>query len=321
MVKKLSLLLLGTLLFATTNVTVQGKEDHTKQFQEVRPGVFERELTDRETIQKYGKQSDTIDKDEILGNVLSGSTLLTTEEYTDEDGNRHLVKYYRPKFKDSEIGQKIKASITQNQSEELRDQSVSPLAARPEEGDVRIDVEFERMEKGEEFDSTSRNYWSTFTTEYYSKALDFGSGLIFSNPIAELFTGAVLDDLREGNKGKGDAISYYRVVTKMGQVYHDGAWEDYYETFQREWYWSHEQISYDSNNRILNTVTQHYFPDSDGYLPIEWAFTEDFNDDYDIQEIAMYQYSLDPDRARPARDFLRYEYHRSDWNEEGELDY
>lgn len=324
MLKKMSLILLTSLL-VSTNVAAQETDKGNSRAKEIESGVFQIKLTDEEVAKyykKYGKSLETPDKS-ISGKILSDSNLINTEEYTDNEGNKHIVKYYRVSYKNSDVSKNIQTKITQNKSKQngQKDMTIGPYAVTPEEGDVRIDIEFEQLEEGEDFDSSTKNYWSAFTSEYYKKYLDFASGYFISNPIAGYFTGEVLDDLQDGLKGKGDATAYYRLVTKMGQVYHDNRWEDYYETYQQEWYWKHEQISYNSDNTVKSAETKYYFPDDEGYLPIEWAYTEDFYDDDTIQEIALYQYSLDPDRSSPARDFIRYDKYRSNWSAKGEMDY
>ncbi len=109
------------------------------------------------------------------------------------------------------------------------------------------------------------------------------------------------------------------MVHKYGQVYHNGSWKSYYDTYQSEWYWCHKQISYNDDGSVKHTTDKNYFPET--YLPIQWMWTSDFYDDETISEVALYQYSVEPELSKPIRDFYRYEDGREDWAAEGRMPY
>jgi len=50
-------------------------------------------------------------------------------------------------------------------------------------------------------------------------------------------------------------------------------------------------------------------------------WTSDFYDDETISEVALYQYSVEPELSEPVRDFYRYEDGREDWAAEGRIPY
>lgn len=325
MLKKLSLMLFAALLLTSTAVSAQGKAGNQRSDRsiELEPGVFQIVLTDEEIANYYEKTGEQLPKDySNVGNIVKNLIETSKEEIEDKHGKKHIVTYYRVNYKDTKEARNVQKKIEQakivNQS---IDGNIEPLGVTPTEGDVRIDVTFEKLLDGSKFDSSTKNYLTAFNAEYYRKVFDIANGYAVSNPILNYFTGLVLTDLQSSLQGKGDAFSSYRLVHKLGQVYHNNKWQTYYDTYQREWYWKHDQISYNSNNTVKNTGTAYYYPDDQGYLPFTWATTSDFNNNTRIQDVALYQYSLNPNGTTPARDFFKTENYRSDWKAKGKMSY
>ncbi|WP_139210576.1 hypothetical protein [Paenibacillus sophorae] len=129
----------------------------------------------------------------------------------------------------------------------------------------------------------------------------------------------MLDDLNNLFKGNGKAIGAQRLVYKYGQVYHNNTWVNYYETYQREDYWAHDQVSYNSNGSVKSAEYKRYWPES--YWPFQWIRTGDFSNDSGIAEVALYRYSVDPNPTSPTRDFYRYEGGLENWVTPGSLPY
>ncbi|GED60245.1 hypothetical protein ABER61_27565 [Brevibacillus formosus] len=325
MLKKLSVFLLTIALASTTAMSVEGKDGNQKNDRsiEVEPGVYQVELTDKEIANYYDKIGEGMPEDQShAGNIVKDLTEIKKEEYEDAKGNYHIVTYYSVNFKNSKEAKEVQSLIDETKAlSQSQEGMIEPLGVTPTEGDVRIDVTFEKLLTGSKFDSSTKNVWTAFSAEYYRKAFDITSGYAVSNPIAGYFTGLVLTDLQNSLQGKGDAVSAYRIVHKLGQVYHKNKWQTYYDTYQREWYWKHDQLSYNANNTVKNASTAWYYPDDQGYLPFSWATTSDFNNNTRIQDVALYQYSLNPNGTTPARDFYRTENYRSDWKAKGRMNY
>lgn len=322
--KKLSLLLL-TCTFLASSVSAQDND----RVKEVEKGVFQIELTDEQVenyYQKIGEPLPDLKEKSYVGKIIQEMNEIKTEEFDDQDGNKHVVTYYHVKYKDTKEAQHIQEKIKQYKQKysEEKNTTLGDIGAEslPTEGDIRIERVYEQLIVGSKFDYSTKNYLSAFAGEYYQKQLETLSSFVISNPIAGYFTGQVLNDLKSSLQGKGDATSYYRLVHKLGQVYHYGTWKTYYDTYQREWYWKHDQISYNKDNTVKSSNTFWYWPEGGGnYLPIDWTYTSDFYNNTRIQEVAQYQYSTNPNASTPTRDFIRYENYRSDWKATGTMPY
>ncbi|MCX7570212.1 hypothetical protein OS242_09585 [Tumebacillus sp. DT12] len=258
-----------------------------------------------------------------VGKIVTGYHQVREERAYDMFGQQHVFTYYKAVYRDTQEAQRIKDKINSEKAKlnGSNEPKFSTEFIPNEEGDVRIHRVYEQLTDGTKFDYSTKNYLSAFNAEYYRKALDLIAGNVISNPIAGFFTGLVLDDLNKALQGKGDAFSYQRLVYQYGQVYHFGSFRDYYETYQREWYWKHEQISYYGDNTIKSATTAYYLPDSAGYMPFDWIYTGDFYNDTAIMDVALIQYQNNPNATSPARDYFRHEGYRANWKTLGSISY
>jgi hypothetical protein len=309
-------------LLTLSNTSVFAVED-------LEPKFFEIRATDAEVrayYEKIGEAIPIVDKSAI-NKVANNLTLIKEETEIDDKGRLNVIRYYKVNYKDTPEAKSIKNRIeTEKVSAQLSTTSntITPLAITPTEGDFRINIVFDPLRETARFDSSTKNYIQAFHSEKYQKALSLISGYVISSPIIGFFTDEVLEDLINGLQGKGDATGYERMVFKYGEVYHNGRWKTYYETFQKETYWKHEQFSYNNKDGSLKrATTKYYLPQTAGesYWPFMWMRTENFSKNSQIAEVALYWYSLEPDLTTPIRDFYRYEGGLENWATPGTFPY
>ncbi|MBJ6360783.1 hypothetical protein ACFOQM_05620 [Paenibacillus sp. GCM10012307] len=300
------------------------------------PSLYEVEATDAQIDAYYNKIGEqrpysTLNKaaaSNVIGNVVDNLIFVKQESTSDSSGRiTSETKYYKYTFKDSDEANTIQDTIESQQIftplNSLNTPGFTPNSFFPSEGDFRIHIAYDPLNVTTKFDSSTQNYRSAFLTETYRSPLQLAAGFIKSHPIIGFFTGAVLNNLIDGFKGKGDATGYQRLVVKYGQVYRNNQWRSYFETYQRETYWKHETFSYNSNGSLKSAVTNYYLPSTSGtsYWPFMWMRTGSFSKNNEIAEIALYQYSVEPNRSTPVLDFYRYEGGLENWATVGSFPY
>ncbi|WP_458125023.1 hypothetical protein [Paenibacillus sp. Z3-2] len=315
----ISTLLIFVLLVPSLTVSASANENKIK---EVEPGVFIGELSDDQVIENYNKFNIVIPEKintEYLGNIVDDMTLYKTEEETASDGTKYIYDYYKLSYKNTNDANFLKKQIA-NLKKSGND-NVTPFAERNDEGDVRIVTSFEPIVEQTKFDSVKKNLRSNLAAKSYEKYFSLLSGKLISNYVVGFFVGELQNDLLKGLQGSGDATGYFRLAKKTGQVYRNGSFKSYFETYQQEWYWKHEAVTYNSNGSIKNAATTYYLPDSFGYLPINWVYSTYFYSNKDIIEIAQHQYRVEPNRSTPAKDIFKSEGYRNDWKTKGKMSY
>lgn len=161
-------------------------------------------------------------------------------------------------------------------------------------------------------------YKSELQTKNYTMLANLVSSFVISEPIYGLFTGLVLDQINNGAKGTGNAVSERRDVRKLGQAFHNGQWQTYFITNQAEWYWYHVQKYYLSDGSLSGSYPAFYEPDFYNYMPIEWIPTANFYNDQAIIDITLSRYL----KGYPvAYDVIDGDYWTSDWNRIGSIQY
>ncbi|OBZ10646.1 hypothetical protein A8L34_18875 [Bacillus sp. FJAT-27264] len=318
MIKKISLSLMSlVLLLPMLSVSAANST-------EVEPGVFVNKLTEDQISEIYETNSLQFPakfNTEYVGEIIEDLTLYKTEEKIEPDGTINKYDYYHVNYKDSKEANLIKEQIDSNKNTMNRD--VSPQAIKNEEGDFRIVTTFEPLVEKTKFDSVKKDLYKNLAIKSFEKYFSLLSGKFISNYVVGFFVGELQSDLVAGFEGSADATAYFRLAKKTGQVYRNNSFKSYFTTYQQEWYWKVETITYNKDGNVKRAQTTYYTPQSAGtsYKPINWVYSGYFNDNTQIAEVAQYQYRVEPNRSVPVDDFLKYEGYRNDWKTPGTMSY
>jgi len=105
----------------------------------------------------------TVDKP-FVGKIIKEYKQIKEEEFIDSDGNKNIIKYYRLSFKDTPEAVNIQNQIKRYKQ---NNDTMKVESIPYEEGDVRINLRFESLQKATNFDSSTMNYKEAFETEYF----------------------------------------------------------------------------------------------------------------------------------------------------------
>ncbi|OIJ08403.1 hypothetical protein BKP35_17660 [Anaerobacillus arseniciselenatis] len=236
-------------------------------------GVYSYVLNEDEIkyfIEKTGREYDLYTDLEVenkqLNNVSEEYKLINIEYEVDDNGNIVEYHYFQP----------------------LND---SPKSSNiPGEGALRLHIHHTDLFNGGDFD------WATGRKDdlqdyFYSKALSVGPGYIASkHPVLGLLIAAFSDVVEDSKGARNDTWEVFRDTYKEGQVFTNGEWKTYFTTNQYEVYWEQRSRIYSASvNDIINTVWDYYTPQN-GYKPIEWIHSTNFNNDQYILNTARNRY-------------------------------
>ncbi|MFT9487875.1 MAG: hypothetical protein ACH0QD_10965 [Tepidibacillus sp.] len=160
--------------------------------------------------------------------------------------------------------------------------SVSINSFQPEYGDIKIEHIYSIGPDDGDVFSTQTGYKEQLMTKTFVKYFDVLTGFRKSNPIAMFTYQNVRDAWVSNTIGTADAITDSVGHDKKVYFYDGAKWVYSANSYQKENYWTYRLHSPEEGEL---QYTSYYR--TDGYLPLQWVYMENFHDDIALANMAV----------------------------------